>query len=38
MVEEPFDEGELVRVDGVVGVGYVVCVSHGVREAVHAEE
>lgn len=36
--EEPVDEGELVRVDGLVGVGYVVGVSHRVREAVHAEQ
>lgn len=36
VVEEEFDEGELVRVDGLVGVGYVVGVSHRVRESVHA--
>ena len=38
VVEEPFDEGELVRVDRLVRGGDVVRVPHRVREAVHAEE
>ncbi len=28
VVEEPFDECELVGVDGLVGVGYVMGVPH----------
>ena len=37
-VEEPFDQGELVRVDGLVRAGDVVGVPHRVRQAVHAQQ
>ena len=37
MVEEPFDEGKLVGVDGLVGAGYIVRVPHRVRKAVYAQ-
>ena len=37
VVEEPFDDCELVGVYGLVRVGYVMGVFHRVREPVHAE-
>ena len=38
VVEEPFDHGELVRVDRLVGARYVLGVLHRVRESVHAQQ
>ena len=38
VVEEPFDEGELVGVDRLVRVGDVMGVAHRVRQSVHAQQ
>ena len=38
MVEEPFDYGELVGVDWLIRVRYVMGVPHRMRQSIHTQQ